>query len=144
MMLNSNTMKSLILSIFVLVIFSCNSKESSQRFIKNDEFITVPGIFYFKSIKIEVKEFNDGSLLYGIADKKSNIIYQQNINETFSNYSKWMLYVDDKDNIWFYTGDLQLTSVLLKGNNSKTDYVYKKIIDNSIKIPEAMKKKIDN
>lgn len=137
-------MKRLILSIFVLILFSCGRNESHPtQFIKNKDFITIPGIFYFKSIKVVVKEFNDGSLIYGVVDSKDHVIYQQSIVETFSNYSKWILYIDDKDNIWFYTGDLQLTTVLLKVKDSKTDYVYKKIANDDIKIPSEMKEKMN-
>ncbi|WDF61673.1 hypothetical protein PQ462_09845 [Flavobacterium sp. KACC 22758] len=133
-------MKKLLL---VLLVFICSCcKNDNDRFIKNNEFISEPGNYYHKTIKIIVKEFKDGSLIYGIADLKNNIIYQQEINHSFSNNSRWVLYIDKNDNIWFHTSDLQLTSVLLKGNR-KDEYVYKRINDNNtVPIPNEFKLKL--
>lgn len=133
-------MKKLLL---VLLVFICSCcKNDNNRFIKNNEFISEPGNYYHKTIKIIVKEFKDGSLIYGIADLKNNIIYQQEINHSFSNNSRWVLYIDKNDNIWFHTSDLQLTSVLLKGNR-KDEYVYKRINDNNtVPIPNEFKLKL--
>lgn len=137
-------MKSLILSLLLVTIFSCNSHENKTMFIKNEEFITTTGVFYFKSIKIIVKEFEDGSLIFGIADNRSKIIYQQNINESFKN-NGWMIFIDSKDNIWFHTTDLQITSVLLKTETSRINYNYQIISNDDVKIPPKMKDKmIDN
>jgi hypothetical protein len=133
-------MKKLLL---VLLVFICSCcKNDNDRFIKNNEFISEPGNYYHKTIKIIVKEFKDGSLIYGIADLKNNIIYQQEINHSFSNNSRWVLYIDKNDNIWFHTSDLQLTSVLLKGSR-KDEYVYRIIHDNNtVPIPNEFKLKL--
>lgn len=122
---------------------SCGRNDKSNQFLKANDFVTEAGIYYYKDSKIVVKEFKDGSLVYGVFDKRNNIIYQQSIIESFSN-SKWLIYIDLADNIWFYTSDLQLTSVLLKENGDGIDYNYKKITNDSIKIPEEMKSKINS
>jgi hypothetical protein len=134
-------MKKLLLVLLVFICLCC--KNDNDRFIKNNEFISKPGNYYHKTIKIIVKEFKDGSLIFGIADLKNNIIYQQDINHSFSNNSRWVLYIDKKDNIWFHTSDLQLTSVLLKGNQ-KDEYVYKRIHgNNTVPIPNEFKLKLE-
>ncbi len=128
--------------LFMLVfMFSCNRNDNDKLFIKNNEFIFEPGIYYHKRAKIIVKEFKDGSLIYGLADKRNNIIYQQNINQSFSNNGSWMIFIDEKDNIWFYTSDLQLTTVLIKEKAEDT-YTYKKITDSSFAMPDKMKSEI--
>ena len=127
----------------LILISSCNRNQKSNKFIKNSEFISEPGIYYHKKTKIIVKEFKDGSLIYGIADKRNNIIYQQSINQSFSNNGNWMIFIDSKDNIWFHTSDLQLTTVLIK-EIKVNDYTYKKISDDSIKIPNQVKSKIES
>ncbi|WP_428232719.1 hypothetical protein [Flavobacterium sp.] len=130
-------MKKALLMVLVFICSCC--KNDNNQFIKDNEFISQPGNYYHKSIKIIVKEFKDGSLIYGIADLRNNIIYQQDINKSFSNNSRWVLYIDKKDNIWFHTSDLQLTSVLLKGN-LKYDYTYKRIYgNNTMPIPNEFK-----
>jgi len=121
---------------------SCDRNDKDNQFVKNNEFISAPGIYYHKSTKIIVKEFKDGSLIYGIADKLNNIIYQQNINQSFSNSGNWSIFIDQKDNIWFHTSDLQLTTVLIKESTANT-YTYKKIANNSADIPSKMKSKIE-
>ncbi len=122
-------------------MFSCNRNDNDKLFIKNNEFISEPGVYYHKRTKIIVKEFKDGSLIYGLADKRNNIIYQQNINQSFSNNGSWMIFIDEKDNIWFYTSDLQLTTVLIKEKAEDT-YTYKKITDSSFAMPDKMKSEI--
>lgn len=134
-------MKRIIL-LMLIFIFSCDRNEKDNQFIKNNEFISEPGVYYYKSTRIIVKEFKDGSLIYGIADKLNNIIYQQNINQSFSNNGNWAIFIDQKDNIWFYTSDLQLTTVLIKGSTANT-YTYKKIANDSADIPNEMKSKIN-
>lgn len=128
--------------IFMMVfMFSCNRNDKDKLFIKNNEFIFEPGVYYHKRVKIIVKEFKDGSLIYGIADKRNNIIYQQNINQSFSNNGNWLIFVDEKDNFWFYTADLQLTTVLINKEVEGT-YIYKKITDSDFAIPNRMKSEI--
>ena len=122
-------------------MFSCNRNDNDKLFIKNNEFISEPGVYYHKRTKIIVKEFKDGSLIYGLADKRNNIIYQQNINQSFSNNGSWMIFIDEKDNIWFYTSDLQLTTVLIKEKAEDT-YTYKKKTDSSFAMPDKMKSEI--
>ena len=128
--------------LIIILMFSCDRNEKSNKFIKNNEFISEPGIYYHKSTKVIVKEFKDGSLIYGIADKRNNIIYQQSINQSFSDNGSWMIFIDTKDNIWFYTSDLQLTTVLVKQSETSS-YVYKKITDNNTDIPNKMKSKME-
>lgn len=133
-------MKNVIL-LMLIFICSCDRNDKTSPFIKNNEFISKPGIYYHKTTKIIVKEFKDGSLIYGIADRQNNIIYQQNINQSFSNNGNWMIFIDNKDNIWFHTSDLQLTTVLKKESIANT-YTYKKMDNNSDDIPSEMMSKL--
>jgi hypothetical protein len=130
-----------IIILMIIFMFSCQRKDKNNQFVKSNQFIYSPGIYYYKQTKIIIKEFNDGSLIYGIADKLNNIIYQQNINQSFSNNSNWFIFIDKNDNIWFFTSDLQLTTVLTKRNDT---YEYKKIANNSGEIPNEMKTEIES
>lgn len=110
-----NSFKIIILVMF-LSLFSC-SGNSDNHIVKNNEFINSKGIFFFKDYIIKVKQFDDGSLIYGIFDERSKPLFQQNLSEAFNKSSKWTLYVDNSDKIWFYNSDYQIISVFYKEAN---------------------------
>jgi hypothetical protein len=93
------------LLLFICFI-SCERNNNATEFVKPDSYITKPGMYYCKSMNISVKEFKDGSMIFGVSDKKNNIIYQLSIFEAFSNYQHWVLYVDINEGVWFYDADI--------------------------------------
>lgn len=99
-----------------LSLFSCLGN-SDSHIVKNNEFIKKKGIFFFKDYIIKIKQFDDGSLIYGIFDERNKPLYQQNLSEAFNKSSKWTLYIDNSDKIWFYNSDYQIISVLYKESN---------------------------
>ncbi|CAH0173633.1 hypothetical protein [Chryseobacterium sp. Bi04] len=108
----------IIIALFLLI--NCNKNSNVTRndknratFVKTNTFINSPGIYYFRNISIIVKEFKDNTIVYGICDYYNNILYQRNINTSISNNMKWAIYIDNKDQIWFYNVDYQETSVFI-------------------------------
>jgi hypothetical protein len=110
----------IIIALFVLI--SCDKNSNFTRdnndykkgvYVKNNTFINSSGLYYFKDVDIVVKEFKEGTIVYGIFDYSNNLLYQRNINNSISNYMKWTIYVDNKDQIWFYNADYQETNVFV-------------------------------
>ncbi|WP_343661369.1 hypothetical protein [Chryseobacterium sp.] len=119
----------LIIALFLLVSCDKNSnftRDSNDKksgvFVKRNTFINSPGLYYFKDIDIVVKEFKEGTIVYGIFDYYNNPLYQRNINNSISNHMKWTIYVDDKGEIWFYNADYQETNVFI-GDGKKGIFI---------------------
>ncbi len=92
--------------------------EKIENISANNVFINKVGTYYYRDYIIRIKQFKDGSLIYGVfGGVRNECLYQQNLEQTFSNYSKWTFYIDDKDKIWFYNSDRNETSVIY--NNGK-------------------------
>ena len=124
----------------IIVFFSCERKDEIH-FAKTNDFINQTGTYYFNKNKIVIKEFKDGSLIFGVADNHNKVLYEHSIFRSFSGFSKWGLYIDIKQNIWFYTSDYQEYSVILK-DSVENKYHYKKLDENSVEIPKEFKLKI--
>lgn len=90
-----------------------NKDNKTGAFVKKDAFINAPGIYYLNDISIIVKEFKDDTIIYGIFDYYNKPLYQRNINNSISNHMKWTIYIDEKNNIWFYNSDYQETNVFI-------------------------------
>jgi len=110
----------LIIALFLLV--SCNKNSNFARdnndkksgvYVKRNTFINLPGLYYFNDIDILVKEFKEGTIVYGLFDLHSKLLYQRDINNSISNHMKWTIYIDDKGEIWFYNADYQETNVFI-------------------------------
>lgn len=110
----------LIIALFLLV--SCdknsnfardNNDKKSGVYVKRNTFINSPGLYYFKDIDIVVKEFKEGTIVYGLFDLHSKLLYQRDINNSINNHMKWTIYIDDKGEIWFYNADYQETNVFI-------------------------------
>lgn len=110
----------LIIALFLLV--SCdknsnfardNNDKKSGVYVKRNTFINSPGLYYFNDIDILVKEFKEGTIVYGLFDLHSKLLYQRDINNSISNHMKWTIYIDDKGEIWFYNADYQETNVFI-------------------------------
>lgn len=92
------------------------------------KFITSPGIYRYRhadrvtgkvrAINVSVKEFKDGSTVYGVSDNRNHLLFQSSLFATFSNYQKWIIYVQNGDTIWHYNSDLQESVRLVREEHS--------------------------
>lgn len=109
----------LILALFLII--SCDKSSSLTRnnnnktgvYIKKNTFINSPGLYHFRDVDIVVKEFKEGTIVYGVFDINNDLLYQRNINNSISNHMKWTIYVDSSNQIWFYNADYQETNVFI-------------------------------
>lgn len=117
----------LIITLFLLI--SCdknsnfirdNNDKKSGVFVKRNTFINSPGLYYFRDIDIVVKEFKEGTIVYGLFDLHSKLLYQRNINASISNHMKWTIYIDNQGQIWFYNADYQETNVFVVEGEKST------------------------
>ncbi|MFC7772472.1 hypothetical protein [Flavobacterium sp. GCM10027622] len=106
-------MKTLYLLV-LLSLVSCRYSEKPIQSIRSG-FVEEPGrYFMFKNFNyLHLKECVDGSLFFGITNRKGKLVYQQSMNRMFSNYHYWSLYVDKEGNIWTYNSDLSTTEVVV-------------------------------
>lgn len=127
-----------ILYLFLLFCFiSCGSPALESKTIKSG-FISEPGIYYIRNLKyrnhrnILVKELKDESIIFAVRDSLNKILFQHSLNETFSNYHYWCLYVDENSNVWFYNSDYSSTEAIIFNENTKLyemrDYCNVKLI----------------
>jgi len=129
-----------------LILVSCNNSEFKSNRIKSG-FINEPGeysIFLkdFKTRKIIVKQLKDESIIFAITDNSNKILFQQNLNETFSSYHYWCLYVDVDANIWFYNSDYSSSKAIIF--NKKTElYEMKDFCNEKLLLPKEFKKQLD-
>lgn len=132
-------MRNKILYYFLLfILLGCRTNDSEMKTISsNNIFIDEVGIYNYREYVIEIKQFKDGSLIYGIFGLyKNECLYQQNLNEVFSNYSKWTFYIDNQDKIWFYNSDRDLLSVFFKGKNN--EFIFEKQKKNLPILPKEL------
>lgn len=110
-----NKIKTLFFAIFLI---SCNNVRNENTYLK-EGFISKEGNYYAKNIKVVVKKLDDGSFIYAICDRYNKNLYQSNIMQPFSQYHFWMIYLDNKENIWTYNSDFDSRKVIIKEHNSK-------------------------
>ncbi|MEO8237463.1 MAG: hypothetical protein ABI576_05090 [Flavobacterium sp.] len=127
-------MKIQVLIILASILASCTKEKSTSGFIPKSGFMEQPGIYTSKSAIIIIKKYDDGSLTFGVADRKYKIIYQQSIFSSFSDNLYWFLYKDEKENIWFYSSDIQESKVLIKDSLTNT-YTVHDFCKENIKLP---------
>lgn len=130
--------------ILILLFVSCNNYQLSYKSIKsgflyNDGIYTIPG----KDRNILIKELKDGSKIFAIRNSKNKILFQQNLNQTFSAYHYWVLYVDKNADIWYYNSDyLSFQAVLF--NKETQQYEIKDICKFKLELPIEFKKEIES
>jgi len=73
--------------LFFVLFVSCGRQDAVKHTVKPGSFITTPGIYYSKSVNISVKEFYDGSLIFGIANRHNKLIYQLSMSNRLVNIS---------------------------------------------------------
>lgn len=109
--------------VLTLCFLSCSNSEQKKYSIHGG-FIVEAGLYKFIDSNnlrrnVILKEFKDGSTIFAITDLKNKMLFQQNINLTFSKYHYWCLYVDNDVNIWYYNSDYSLTKAVIF--NEETD-----------------------
>jgi hypothetical protein len=136
--------------IFILLVFqflnSCGNSPLDSYRIKSG-FISEPGIYNifkpeFKSVNIVIKEFKDNSKIFAIRDYKNKVLFQQNINESFSKYHYYCLFVDENANIWFYNSDYGSSQVIMFNENTK-QYEMKDFCEEKFKLPTEFEKELN-
>lgn len=128
----------------ILSLSRCSNKSPKIVSIK-EGFITESGTYYWgrNDNIIIMKNIGDGEKIFAITTEKGKILYQQPINITFSDFHSWKLYVDDKQNAYFYNGDYYETSALI-WNNTENKYNEINFCATKILLPSAFKKELLN
>lgn len=129
----------------ILILLSCGNSELKRENIKPG-FIDGPGIYNILNKNhirrnIIVKEFTDGSIMAAITDSHNKVLYQQSINECFSKYHYWCLYVDSDINLWFYNSDYGSSEAILF-NNSTNSYEVKDFCETQLALPKDFKEEL--
>lgn len=137
--LEGKRMKIYIALILLVVLVSYTKQERMSGFMPKAGFIEQPGIYTSKSAIIIIKKYDDGSLTFGVSNRKYKIIYQQSIFSSFSDNLYWFLYKDDKENIWFYSSDIQESKVLIKDSLTNT-YTVHDFCREKIELPKSIPK----
>ncbi|AWA31128.1 hypothetical protein HYN48_14080 [Flavobacterium magnum] len=88
-----------------------------------------------------VKRLENESFIFAITDRKRNILYQQSLVETFSELHYWLLYADDKQNIYYYNSDYSSQKALLF-DAEKKEYNAIDFCTFEINLPKEFKKKL--
>ena len=137
--LEDKNMKIYILIIFASLVVSCSKDKQFYEFMPQSGFVEKPGIYRSKNVIINVKKYDNGSLTFGVADRKYKIIYQQSVFSSFSDNAYWFIYKDKYENIWFYSSDIQQTTVIMK-NGSTNSYSIHNFCKEKIKLPKVIPK----
>jgi len=124
--------------ILLVLIFSCQNDNDKVYNIQNG-LIKKKGIYYSKDCKITIKEFSNGSLVFGVSDKQNKLYFQQSILEAFDKNSLWCLYIDDNGSLWFFNSDYNNTDVWIKDELS-THYIKKDFCENTMELPDEFEK----
>lgn len=129
--------------LLLFCFISCGKSGLESKSIKSG-FISEPGIYYIHNSKhrnVLVKELKDDSILFAIRDSQNKILFQQSLNETFSNYHYWCLYVDENSNIWFYNSDYMSSKAILFNENTKL-YEMKDFCNVKLKMPKEFEEEL--
>jgi hypothetical protein len=139
-------MKRVLLFLIFLLFVSCNESELKRQRIKSG-FINKPGIYSvfqrdLKTKKIVLKQFKDGSVIFAITDIYNKILFQQELNQTFSPYHYWCLYVDEQANVWFYNSDYSSSKAIIL--NPETElYEVKDFCETKLILPTEFRKELE-
>ncbi|MCV9927191.1 hypothetical protein OIU83_05985 [Flavobacterium sp. LS1R49] len=139
-------MKRTLLFLIFLLFVSCNESELKRQQIKSG-FINKPGIYSvfqrdLKTKKIILKQFKDRSVIFAITDIYNKILFQQELNQTFSPYHYWCLYVDEQANVWFYNSDYSSSKAIIL--NPETElYEVKDFCETKLILPTEFRKELE-
>jgi len=139
--------KSILILLVSMFLNSCGNSPLERHRIKSG-FISEPGIYNviqpkFQSRNIIIKEFTDESRIFAIRDSRNKVLFQQSINETFSNYHYWCLFVDENANVWFYNSDYSSTNAIIFNEKTK-QYEMKDFCEEKLILPAEFKKELDS
>lgn len=129
--------------LLLALTISCTGQNSKVINVDSDNFITSPGEYRLKTLKLKLVELENGTLIFGIADKFNNVIFQNSLFSTFSKFQEWIIYIDKSENIWFYNADLQEPVVIIKDIKTQK-YVVKNYIDEEMETPKAFQSKLNH
>lgn len=128
-------------SLLLIMLAFCTNQET-PRLYENWEgkFIEEVGIYTFDSYSLSVL-VEEETLRFELRSESDQTLVQSNSSPSI--YHRWFLYVDDDNNIWFYSGD---TGIDLYINMiDMYEYRYVDFFDDEEmkKIPEEFKNKLD-
>ncbi|WP_289665917.1 hypothetical protein [Flavobacterium panacagri] len=132
----------LVFPLLFMILISCKNDELILKNIKSG-FLYEAGIYTIpsKNRNILIKELKDGSLLFAIRNSKSKILFQQSLDETFSPYHYWMLYVDNNANVWYYNSDY-ISSKAILFNEETQQFTVEDFCSVKLQLPLEFKKRI--
>lgn len=128
----------LLLSLFI----SCGDPGLNYKNIKSG-FIDEAGIYSnpHQRKNLLVKELKDGSLIFAIRNSRNKILFQQSLNQTFSKYHYWVLYVDMNFDLWYYNSDYDSSQAIIF--NKKTQvYELKDFCYYNLQLPDEFRKEL--
>jgi len=128
----------LLLSLFI----SCGDPGLDHKNLQSG-FIYEAGIYSnpHQGKNILVKELKDGSLIFAIRNSRNKILFQQSLNQTFSKYHYWTLYVDINFDVWYYNSDYSSSKAILFNKEIKV-YEIKDFCDAQLQLPEKFRKEL--
>lgn len=115
-------MKNILIINILFLFISCSNKEEVYR--KQAGFVEQAGLYRFPTTNLKLSELTNGTLIFAVEDKNQNLLFQNSLFRAFNKFQKWAIYVDEFENYWFRSSDLQITDVWIKsnGNYIKHDY----------------------
>ena len=128
----------LLLSLFI----SCGDPGLDHKNLQSG-FIYEAGIYSnpHQGKNILVKELKDGSLIFAIRNSRNKILFQQSLNQTFSKYHYWALYVDINFDVWYYNSDYSSSHAILFNKETQV-YEIKDFCDAKLQLPEKFRKEL--
>jgi len=135
----------LFFSLFLFsILISCGNSPLESRNLKSG-FINEPGIYHISNQKrrnILVKELKDGSIIFAIRNATNKILFQQSLNQTFSKYHYWALYVDTNSNLWYHNSDYDSSQAIIFDEKTQ-QYEMKDFCQIRLELPQEFKKELE-
>ena len=127
---------------FLYLFNSCTRKNEYKSFHLQKGFISEPGTYYWNSKKIIIiKNIDNAGKIFAVLDKKRNVIYQQPINRTFTNFHYHRLFIEG-NNLFYYNSDIGENIALIWNNDlSKYDTI-KNFCSKKIHLPKELKEEL--
>ena len=124
------------------ILSGCTSKVDLQ-WLPNGGIIKSKGTYQTKNYRIIVREFENGSLVYGVSNNKNKIIFQESILQAFSKNQYWCLFWDKDDNLWAYNSDFNSTDVWLKKAGANA-YEKNDFCELGLPLPQEFESELNN
>lgn len=129
--------------VLFLLCLSCGNSGLRYKTITSG-FINEPGIYTnpYQQRNLLVKELKDGSLIFAIRNSRNKILFQQSLNQTFSKYHYWALYVDTNFDVWYYNSDYDSPQAILFDEKTQ-QYEIKDFCKIKLELPQEFKKELE-